>query len=171
MSFKDTDAVSDLGEFIREGKILVRKIVPIQENESTPITEFNKAELKFTVNDNMETSQPKYTVSFSGFAKNNEPETTIGNNNAKQAEQTEGKTLCLYLKIPSVDCEEFDRVKNLLEIFSFGNTPVFLHFADTAKTVRLTENNMKLTDNLILVLEDILGKDCVKTAYRKVKKL
>ena len=80
-----------------------------------------------------------------------------------------GATLCLYLKIDSENTEKFERVKAALEIFSYGNTPVFLHFSDTGKTLRMSDHALYINSTLMQLLESILGKECVKTAYRNVK--
>ena len=80
-----------------------------------------------------------------------------------------GATLCLYLKIDSENTEKFERVKAALEIFSYGNTPVFPHFSDTGKTLRMSGHALYINSTLMQLLESILGKECVKTAYRNVK--
>lgn len=170
LSFKDTDAVSDSGEPVREGKILVRKAVPVYENGKSPVSAFEKAEIKVERAGEQSEVKPKYTVSFSGFGKQTAQHSAHAEEKPKAETKpdNDGKTLCLYLKIPSEKSAEFERVRNLLEIFSYGKTPVFLHFADTAKTVRLSGGDLKLNDTAIALLKEILGEECVKTAYRNV---
>ena len=168
LSFKDTDARNENGELIREGKILVRKAVPVYENGKAPLTAFEKAEI--SVNAPCEKDgKPKYTVNFSKLGtypagktaekpKNKEPRFTDEN----------GNRLCLYLRVPSEDSTEFTRVKAILEIFNYGNMPVYIHFADAKKTLRLSGGDLKINSTEMALFEDILGKDNVKTAYRKL---
>ena len=79
----------------------------------------------------------------------------------------EGGVLCVYLRLSAESCPEFLRVRRLLEIFEYGTTPVFLHFAAENKTVKLSRG-IFLNPTMLALLSDILGKDNVKTAYRKL---
>ena len=170
LSFKDSDETGDNGEPLREGKILVGRAVPVAEDDKQPLSGYEKAQIHTP-----DAASPgKFTVSFSHF----------GSETAKAASRTgaaeppkaalpplrdgTGKTLCLYLKLPSESHPSFVRVRNLLEIFAYGQTPVFLHFADSEKTVRLTGGDLHLGVVVLELLADILGADCVKTAYRKI---
>lgn len=172
LSFKDTDTVSDSGELVREGKILARKAVPVEEDGKAPLSAFDKANIDIESNKDAP-SAPKFTVK---FAKPGETEKS-GSETEKAPQKEDisllppskdGKTLCLYLRLPSENSEEFERVKNLLEIFSYGAVPVFLHFAAENKTVRLSGGNIKLCRSQIELLCEILGEENVKSAYRTV---
>ena len=81
---------------------------------------------------------------------------------------SDGKRLCLYLRLENDKCEKFERVKNLLDIFFYGKVPVFIHFSDTSKTVKLTGGEVALNDEMMELLVEILGEDSVKCAYRKL---
>ena len=205
LSFKDSDESEDNGEHKREGKILVRKIIPVSEDGKHPLSGFEKASISVTTAPENETKTEKYTVSFSNFHKKTSPVVanssytagTAGSNSdasdnsafqkgyssnsdtrqsiMRRSETSyplhdqNGATLCLYLKIDSENTVKFERVKAALEIFSYGNTPVFLHFSDTGKTLRMSGHALYVNSTLMQLLESILGKECVKTAYRNVK--
>ncbi len=170
LSFKDTDSQTDSGEIIREGKILVKKAVPVEENGKSPLSAFEKADISFKNGEN-NTAKPTFKVSFSSINSEkaeNKVVTEQPRNAIPPFSDSDGKTLCLYLKIPSEKSEEFFRVKRLLEIFSYGKTPVFLHFADSAKTVRLSGFDLKLNETVLALLKEILGEENVKFAYRNM---
>ena len=177
LSFKDTETESENGEILREGKILVKKVVPVKEDGKAPLSAFEKADISYTVPEDTKKDETEtkavYKVNFGTFSNTSnsyEEKKTVAKNvfPIPPLTDAEGKTLCLYLKLASESASEFDRIKKLLEIFSYGKTPAFIHFADTAKTVRMSGALIALNDTLISLLEDILGKDNVKTAYRKV---
>ncbi len=176
VSFKDTDETNENGETLREAKLLVRKIVPVMEDGKHPISGFDKATVESA--SDPDASSGKFTVSFSRHAMT-EPRSEMGSTPAKRSpakpekplpplKDADGKTLCLYLKLPDNTGKAFERVKNLLEIFSYGRIPVFLHFSDTAKTVRLSGGDLFLNTETMELLCEILGEENVKPAYRNI---
>jgi len=68
----------------------------------------------------------------------------------------------LFVKTPSAVSEEFERAKNLLEIFE-GNTPVYVMFADTGK-LTIAPKNLWVDVNNVLIREliAVLGEENVK---------
>jgi hypothetical protein len=177
LSFKDTETESENGEMLREGKILVKKVVPVKEDGKAPLSAFEKADVSYnSVSDEKGGADDKtvYKVSFSALSVKNTQSVHAAKSvtSAKTAipplYNSEGKTLCLYLKLSSDDSPEFERVKHLLEIFSYGKSPVFIHFTDVSKTVRLSGGDLALNGTLLELLSEILSEDNVKTAYRKV---
>lgn len=178
LSFKDTETETDSGEILREGKILVKKVVPVKEDGKSPLSAFEKADISYTVPENTKKDETDkkavYKVSFSSFSENNsalpplQKKDPASKNTLPPLYDGEGKTLCLYLKLESQSVPEFERVKRLLEIFSYGKSPVFLHFTDTSKTVRLSDGDLALNGTLMDLLCEILSEENVKTAYRKV---
>ena len=168
LSFKDTDARDENGELIREGKILVRKAVPVYENGKAPLTAFDKAKIEVKTpaeND----GKPKYTVSFSKLgATTVTKKEEIPKSNELRLIDENGNRLCLYLKVPTENCQDFTKIKATLEIFNYGSVPVFIHFDDTKKTVRLSGGDLKINSTVVSTFEEILGKENVKTVYRKV---
>ena len=178
LSFKDSDEAGEDGEPRREGKILVKRAVPVSENGKQPLSGYDKAE----INASDAGSSGKYTVSFSRYGtaermsaphSSSAPARAPGTGALSAAalppaKDSEGKTLCLYLKLPGADSPAFARVRRLLEIFAYGRTPVFLHFADSGKTVRLAGGDLYLNRTALDLLAEILGEDCVKTAYRQI---
>ncbi len=168
LSFKDTDTRNENGELIREGKILVRKAVPVYENGKAPLSAFEKAEISVETPPE-DAGKPKYTVSFSNIGASS---VTKVAQRKRQEEfpltDADGNKLCLYLKVPTESSEEFTRVKAALEIFNYGSVPVFIHFAHSKKTVRLSGGDLKINSTVVSAFKDILGEENVKTAYRKV---
>ena len=148
LSFKDTSDEDENGEIIREGKILVSEITPVEyiknENENN--------------NENREKNET-VTLSFSKNRKND--------GYREAAPQESDKTLCLYMRVPDTECGEFERVKALLSIFDYGKTPAFVNFASTGKTLRFSKG-VAYSDELHIALVKILGDENVKTAYKKI---
>ena len=68
--------------------------------------------------------------------------------------------------MPDEKGKEFFRVRRLLEIFEYGQTPVILHFSAENRTVKLS-GGIRLNRTMFDLLGEILGADNVKTAYRK----
>lgn len=182
LTFKDTDETGENGELLREGKLLVSRAVPAAENGKLPLT----AQETAVIHKESTAQSGKFTVSFAklgqGDAFSGEPgkapEKPRRSVPQKQAESdshralpplknAEGGVLCVYLRLSAESCPEFLRVRRLLEIFEYGTTPVFLHFAAENKTVKLSRG-IFLNPTMLALLSDILGKDNVKTAYRKL---
>ena len=146
LSFKDTTDEDENGEIIREGKILVSEITPV---------EYLKAE---NAGENKEKTET-VTLSFSKKSAKS------GYDEAPPEEFD--KTLCLYMRVPDENSPEFERVKALLSIFDFGKTPAFVNFASTGKTLKFSKG-VAYSDELRISLAKILGDDNVKTAYKKI---
>ncbi len=71
------------------------------------------------------------------------------------------KNQTLYLKLPNMEGELFQRVKNLLGIFE-GSTPVTLKLTDTDQVMRAPRSLwVEPGELLISELEELLGKGCV----------
>ena len=67
----------------------------------------------------------------------------------------------LYLRLPDMTGETFERMKNLLEIFS-GSTPVLLYLTEKKQTVRAPQSLwVQPVDLLLSELENLLGKGSV----------
>ena len=178
LSFKDTDETDDNGEPLREGKILVSRAVPASENGKHPITGQQSA----VIHKENTAESGKFTVSFSHFGKAGtipaEPgqASSVGEKRKKPEERPKnalpplydasGNPLCLYLRMPDEKGKEFFRVRRLLEIFEYGQTPVILHFSAENRTVKLS-GGIRLNRTMFDLLGEILGADNVMTAYRK----
>ena len=67
----------------------------------------------------------------------------------------------IYLLIPTQNCPQFDKVKNLMAIFE-GRKPVYIKFADTGKWV-VAPRNLWVTEHALLLqeLKNILGDENV----------
>ena len=76
--------------------------------------------------------------------------------------------LCLYLKVPSETSREFERVKSVLEIYSYGTSEVFVYFDDTKKLTHAVGLDVNITPTMLKMLSLILTDECVKTKYKKV---
>jgi hypothetical protein len=69
-------------------------------------------------------------------------------------------TDCLYLKLRGEDDPRFDRIKDLLSIFSGGDMPLFVYFEDK-KVLTKYSHNISINETVFSLLCEILGKDCV----------
>ena len=180
LTFKDTDETGENGEPLREGKLLVSRAVPAAENGKLPLTGQETA----VIHKEDTAQNGRFTVSFAklgqdAFSKEpgKAPEKPRRAAPSKQEaaesralpplKNAEGGVLCVYLRLSEQNCPEFLRVRRLLEIFEYGTTPVFLHFAAENKTVKLSRG-VFLNPAMFELLCDILGEDNVKTAYRKL---
>ncbi|MBQ2676745.1 MAG: DNA polymerase III subunit alpha [Clostridia bacterium] len=67
----------------------------------------------------------------------------------------------LYIRIPSLNCEEFDRVKQILPDYK-GNSPLCIVCADTGKVLKSKTYSTNLSNELIYTLYEILGDENVK---------
>lgn len=158
LSFKDTDETDENGELRREGKILVKRAVPVTEDGKHPLSGYEKAQVE-TPN----TAEPgKFVVRFSHAPEQSAPVPL------PPTEDASGKTLCLYLRLADDRGALFDRVRHLLEIFEYGKTPVFVHLFESGKTLRLSGKGIFLNRTLLALLTEILGEENVKTAYRSL---
>ncbi len=83
------------------------------------------------------------------------------------AKTSKNEKLALYLKVPGMQSPELSRVKSVLEIYSYGKTPVFVYFDDTKKLTRALGLDVELTPTLLQSLKGILPEDCVKTKPQK----
>ncbi len=71
------------------------------------------------------------------------------------------KKQTLYLKLPDMQGQQFEQVKNLLGIFE-GATPVTLYLTEKGQAVRAPRSLwVGPTDLLLSELENLLGKGCV----------
>ena len=87
-----------------------------------------------------------------------EPVPTLGDVSTKEHKSTQG----LYLRVKNLECEEFLKVKQILED-SNGNFPVIIYCTDSGKRFRAPQN-MWITKNSSKIGEIslILGKNNVK---------
>ncbi len=154
LSFKEAKEEDENGKPIVEGKILASAILPADEAGPIPV-------ISPAVSD---TARTGYTVHLGNPAAKPAPAPAP----EEKAPPKEGTRRCLYLKLPDDTGRAFERVKSLLEIFSGGRTPVFLHFVSTGKTVRLAGADIRLTPTVKALLIEILGEDAVKTADRRL---
>ena len=83
-----------------------------------------------------------------------------------EAIQKEGTVDCLYLKIPSESHPDFTRIKDLIDIFAGGATPLFLYF-DDKKTLVRTSTGIDMNPTVYKLLCEILGKENVAVKARK----
>ncbi len=75
------------------------------------------------------------------------------------------KAKAIYLKLSNMECKEFHKAKNLLEIFD-GNTPVILYLTDTKKQL-IAPRTLWGDCNEVLIreLKKVLGEDSVKLKF------
>ena len=169
LSFKDTNDTDENGEVIREAKILVSKVVPVPDDgliadESQDKAKGDSPGGKEVYKVSLGSVKPyefKTPTAADGSAHGKKPTSGMPLTDA------DGKKLCLFLKIDSSEAEEFERTRNLLEIFSYGAVPTFIYFADTKKTLRMTKS-VQINETMLTLLREILGQDSVKTVYRNL---
>jgi len=72
--------------------------------------------------------------------------------------EIEQETSKLYIKIPAGSEEKFESLKKILEIFK-GDTPVYLYYESTKKTVKAPKNYyISCNDTLICEIKKLLGE-------------
>jgi DNA polymerase-3 subunit alpha len=70
----------------------------------------------------------------------------------------------MYLRLPTKDCVQYEKVLNLLELFDGGKMPVILCFADTKQRLGVPSRLYTTGHPLLLAeLERVLGKENVAT--------
>ena len=75
------------------------------------------------------------------------------------------KVSAVYLKLKDMDCSEFKKAKNLLEIFD-GPTPVVLYLSESKKQLMAPQNLwVDVNDVLLRELRKLLGEDSVKLKF------
>ena len=73
-------------------------------------------------------------------------------------EQTE-KPKTLYIKIPSMNCSEFDRIMSIIEIFT-GETPVVFYNAETKKYIKCS-TGISVEKTMFALLKQIAGEQSI----------
>ncbi len=150
ISIKETQTGSD-DEQKEEPKILVRSIFDVKAGE-VPARREIREEAKGD-----DTKKVKVNLSaLTGFAP--KPQSL-----PKQAPKKQD----LYLKVPSETGREMSSTMSTLEIYAYGDTEVYIYFADTKKLVRLNGQKVKMTETMLQTLKSILGKDNVKLKEQK----
>ncbi len=132
---------ADDGESIDEAKIIIKE-ASIAKSDS----EFKEVSGNISQN-NDRNSSLKTSVSSDQNRKNTVP--------------------CLYLKVPSMESEEFKKVQSLLQIFD-GTTPVFVYFSDKEKLTRAVGLDTFISDKTMGVLKTILGERNVVMKNREM---
>ena len=84
----------------------------------------------------------------------------------------------LFMTLPTVlgtlysaEDAAFIRVKNLLDIFSGGEMPVFVYFDDKKILTKASGRGVYMNDTMYKLLCDILGKECVAVKSRQKDKV
>lgn len=86
---------------------------------------------------------------------------TLNSQPVKAVPQQQSGKEGIYLKLPSQQCEQFHKVRNLMEIFE-GNTPVLIKLADTGKWIKAPRNLWVVKHPFLLQeLQNILGEENV----------
>ncbi|MBQ7399436.1 MAG: DNA polymerase III subunit alpha [Clostridia bacterium] len=138
-----------------EPKILVRNIIDVKEGE---IPEAVRASTNASQTDDTK----KVKVNLSAFMGGAARQAQIG------IEKYTPKPLSdLYLKVPSENSKQFERVKSVLEIYNYGRQDVYIYFEDTKKLVRALEIHALVTDTMLEILSRILKKENVKLKEKK----
>ena len=140
-----------------EAKLILRSVLPIVENgKQMPQLKRQDDVKKFTASPSEQQSKT--------------PE-NLSETKQQIKEKSNAGVDCLYLKLATSSGATFERVCNLLDIFSGANlsTPVFLYFDDQKKLVRRGEN-IELSKNVYKLLTEILGKENVAVKSKVLEK-
>lgn len=136
-----------------EPKILVRSIFDVKEGEISNLPERKE---KAPVSDDSKKVRVNLSALMGGNTVSAPPPVT-------KAEQPEVQTVQdLFLKVPSENSKELERVQSVLEIYNYGKQDVYIYFDDTKKLVRALDTHSFVTDTMLEVLSEILGKENVK---------
>lgn len=145
---------SAAGDSIREEpKLILRSVIPVSRNG----THENGSQI-FTEE-----------TEVSGLSVKN----AVPDGKSVQPNSSKGKDMidCLYLKVSSAEDAAFIRVKNLLDIFSGGEMPVFVYFDDKKILTKASGRGVYMNDTMYKLLCDILGKECVAVKSRQKDKV
>ena len=78
----------------------------------------------------------------------------------KKTKALDPSQLKLYLKVPSLESEEFKRISAFLSIFK-GTVPVVVYDANTSKASALRDSGALVTEFTFKEMQEILGEDAV----------
>ena len=67
----------------------------------------------------------------------------------------------IYIKVPSLTSDQFNRASCFLQIFNEGNTEVIFYDSENSKYVKDSSKKTKCNSFVINELREIAGKDCV----------
>ncbi len=132
-----------------EAKLILRSVLPIEPNgKEQPFSETERAKTK---------EPPKKATCPDAKPIERSPAT-----------ESAGGVDCLYLKVSSQSDPRFERVKNLLEIFGGGQTPVYVYFEDTKSLTRAAGGDVSLNETVYKLLGEILGSGNVAVKNKKL---
>ena len=157
ISLKETTVGDETRE---EPKIVLRSVLPIAANgEAQPAVPRQSTRQR----QQMQTPPPMHY----GKSENSIP---IAQPDAQAKTKTSASNGidCLYLKVPSENSPETERIKNLIDIFSGGNMPVFVYFADRKVLTRFAGTGVNMNETVYKLLCEILGKECVAIKAKKI---
>ena len=111
--------------------------------------------------------EPKLLLSDACILEVNGSSPMVPRSRMKQSKEQPKKTkaldpsqLKLYLKVPSLESEEFKRISAFLSIFK-GTVPVVVYDANTAKASALKDSGALVTEFTFKEMQEILGEDAV----------
>ncbi len=134
--------LSEYGAFIREGKVILAECsVSVKEDEDTKLL------------CNRVYDAPRTEAEISAFTLQNVTEYRQRQTNGKNNDRSG-----LYLRFSSIDCAEYIRAKQILDIFD-GTTPVFMYFNDSGKLMRAPRNMwVDINDVMLSELKRRIGE-------------
>lgn len=151
--------LSEFGSLLYEGSVIcVDGTVNLKEDEDAKvlINKVAKIPSKEEADSFTEPEKPKNNL-------NNYVNSGVGSYDTQV--RVNKKVSALYLKLSNMQCAEFKKVKNLLEIFD-GQTAVVLYLTDTKKQL-MAPNSLwvDINDVLLRELKKVLGEDSVKLKF------
>ena len=150
--------LSEFGSLLYEGSVIcVEGTVNLKEDEDAKVL-VNRVS-KIPAKDEVGVVS---TVAHTNVgANNNEHPASVPNCS------THHKVRAVYLKLSDMECAEFKKAKNLLEIFD-GTTPVILYLTDSKKQF-MAPKSLWVDVNSVLIreLKKVLGEDSVKLKYKE----
>ena len=148
--------LAEFGSLLYEGSVIcVDGTVNLKEDEDAKvlINRVSKIPSKDEVGDKPVIPQPK--------VNSNRPQLSSD----KSTPKTQKKINALYLKLTDMECKEFKKAKNLLEIFD-GPTPVVLYLTSSKKQLMAPRSLwVDVNDVLLRELKKLLGEESVKLKF------
>ncbi len=147
--------LSEFGSLLYEGNVIcVEGSVNIKEDEDTKILINRVSKIPSKEEVGIDETHLSSSESINYDYKVNKQQYTVPKNIS-----------AVYIKLNNMDCSEFNRVKNLLEIFD-GTTPVILYLTDSKKQLMAPKSLwVDANDVLIRELKKVLGDDSVKLKF------
>ena len=160
---KNVFALKELPDKIESETAYAAQKNNVSASTNTNTVKLNLSQFRKSVSEASVSKHQKHQPQDNGY-------TAYKSNNTQEehSKPSENQRLCLYLKVPSENSREFERVKSILEIYNYGNSPVYVYFDDTKKLTHAVGIDVEITKTMLLTLSTVISEDCVKTKYKEI---